>query len=248
LPTGKRFRLILAIGAIAALAGLLVWRGANSRPAEAPIGLFTTLPILWGESDDLGAMLRSDAPAHWARGVLQSKGQLVPLDQLAGTGAASLTRLQRVVLAQPRPLAPQENVALDDWVRKGGKLLLLADPMLTEESAYAVGDRRRPQDVVLLSPILTRWGLTLQFDETQALGETRRDVMGIAVPVSLAGRLAIADTGSCRSWGEGVAVTCAVGKGRILVLADAAVLELDDPDGARAAAFDWLLDAAFAAR
>lgn len=227
----------------------MTWRGAWSRTSELPVGLFTTLPILWTESDDIGDMLRGDAPAHWARGVLEARGKIVPLDHLAGTGVGSLAGLDRVVIAQPRPLSPQENVALDDWVKGGGKLLLLADPMLTAESAFSVGDRRRPQDVVLLSPILTRWGLELRFDETQAPGETRPEVMGVAVPVNLPGRFTVSGAdGACRTWGEGVAVSCAIGKGRVIALADAAVLDPEDPDAARADAFAWLLDAAFAAR
>ena len=51
-------------------------------------------------------------------------------------------------------------------MRGGGRVLLFADPMLTRHSAFALGDRRRPQDVVLLSPILARWRLELQFDES----------------------------------------------------------------------------------
>jgi hypothetical protein len=249
LRRSKRRRLIIALGVIAALAAILVWRGAWSQSAAEPVGLFTTLPILWTESDDIGEMLRGDAPAHWARGALEARGKIVPLDQLGGSGAGSLADLERVVIAQPRPLSPQENVALDEWVKGGGRLLLLADPMLTAESAFSVGDRRRPQDVVLLSPILARWGLELGFDETQALGETRPKVMDVAVPVNLPGRFAVSGAnGACRIWGEGVAVTCVIGKGRVLALADAAVLDSDDPDGARADAFAWLLDAAFAAR
>lgn len=249
MPRSKQARLILALGAIAALAAVLVCRGAWSRAPDAPVGLFTTLPVLWNESEDIGDMLRSDAPGHWARAVIEARGQIVPLDQLAGAGAGSLDGLDRVVIAQPRPLSPQENVALDEWVKRGGKLLLLADPMLTADSAYSVGDRRRPQDVVLLSPILARWGIELRFDETQALGEARPDVMGVAVPVNLAGQFTlIGANGACRIWGEGVAVSCAIGKGRVLAIADAAVLDVEDPDGARASAFAWLLDAAFAAR
>ena len=49
-------------------------------------------------------------------------------------------------------------------------------------------------------------------------------------------------------WGEGLAVTCAVGQGRVVALADAAVLERSDADGNRATALSGLLDLAFAAR
>lgn len=217
-----------------------------SPDGKLKIGLFTTLPILWNESDDLAGLLSEDQPPpHWARAELDSHGSLVPLDLLSGPdGHDRLDGLDLLVMAQPRPLGPAENVALDDWIRGGGRLLLLADPALTQESTFAIGDPRRPQAVVLLSPILRRWGLELEFDEEQAFAEKRIDVMGMPIPINLAGRFRTRGQNNCRLWGEGLAVTCALGKGRVVALADAAVLEPDDPDGLRQTALGWLLDAA----
>jgi hypothetical protein len=214
-----------------------------------PVALFTSLAILWSETGDIATELKGEATPHWARAALAQRGAIVPLDALAGPqGYAPLSQQTRLVVAQPRPLSPEENVALDGWVRGGGHLLLLADPALTEESAFAIGDPRRPQAVVLLSPILKRWGLELRFDAAQAFGEATREVMGQAIPVNLPGHFATDGQANCRLWGEGLAVTCKIGEGRVVALADAAVLEREDPDGSRAAAFAWLLDAAFAAR
>jgi hypothetical protein len=237
---------------LALLAAAIVavgWSAAQRGTVDGrPIGLFTTLPILWSESGDLAAEISGQEPAHWAKAALARRGTIQPLDMLAGPpGHAPLDKLARLVIAQPRPLSPQENVALDDWVKRGGQLLLLADPALTEDSAYAIGDPRRPQAVVLLSPILTRWGLELRFDEAQPFGEVEREVMGMAIPVNLPGQFAAQGQANCRLWGEGLAVTCRVGKGRVVALANAAVLEREDPGGSRAVAFDWLLDAGFAA-
>jgi hypothetical protein len=221
----------------------------RDRQGGDPVGLFTSLPVMWSEAGDIATELRGQANPHWAKAALARRGALVPLDALAGPGGhAPLGQLGRLVMAQPRPLSPQENVALDSWVRGGGRLLLLADPALTEESALAIGDPRRPQAVVLLSPILKRWGLELRFDEAQQFGETAREVMGTAIPVNLPGQFVSEGQPNCRLWGEGLAVTCAIGKGRVVALADAAVLEREDPDGTRGDAFAWLLDAAFAAR
>ncbi len=233
-----------------ALAGI-AWLGLgrNTPRGTEPVGLFTTLPILWAESPDLAAALDPAADPHWSRAVLARTGPLVPLDTLAGVpGAEPLKRVRRLVLAQPRVLSPQENVALDEWVRAGGHLLLLADPALTAHSDFAIADPRRPQAVALLSPILGRWGLELRFAEDQVLGEGRREVMGMDMPVNLPGHFVTEGQGNCRLWAGGLVVTCAVGKGRVVALADAAVLEGDDPDGARARALAWLLDMAFAAR
>lgn len=184
---------------------------------------------------------------HWAKGVLAQRGRLVPLDMLAGPAAdTELARLDRLVMAQPRPLAPQENVALDDWVRKGGYLLLFADPLLSEDSAFPLGDPRRPQGTVLLSPILRHWGLELRFDDIRETpGEQQREVLGNLVPVNLAGHFAVLPGASCSLSGGGLAAVCRVGKGRVLAFADAAVLERADGNGQRARALSGLLDEAF---
>lgn len=242
----KRVRGLAVVLALAL--GIGAWL-AQARRDPAPVGLFTTLPILWNEAGDVGAMLKDDAPPHWVRGDLQQRGRIVPLDTLAAPGGQGpLAGLDRLVIAQPRPLAPAENVALDAWVRGGGRLLLLADPALTEESSFPLGDPRRPQAVVLLSPILARWGLDLQFDEAQQFGEAPREVMGMTVPVNLPGRWQTRGQANCRLWGDGLAVTCAIGQGRVVALADAAVLERDDPARSRERAFALLLDAAFVGR
>lgn len=240
---------IAAILSLAVLVGIGWWSGARSARTAEPLGLFTTLPILWSESPDISVSLNPGTTPHWAKGVIARVGMIEPLDVLAGpSGQGPLDKVRQLVMAQPRVLGPAENLALDEWVRGGGQLLLLADPALTEDSAFPIGDPRRPQAVVLLSPILARWGLDLRFDDTQTMREASRDVMGVMVPVNLPGHFTTHGQANCRLWGEGLAVTCAIGRGRVVALADAAVLERDDPDGSRARAFTALLDTAFAAR
>lgn len=219
-------------------------RARHAEP-QAPVGLFTTLPILWADSPDLAASLKPQSEPHWARDAVAGKGPIRPIDAFT---PESLDKVERMLMAQPRVLTPQENVALDDWVRRGGRLLLLADPALTEESAFPLGDPRRPQTIAMLSPILSRWGLELLFDDQQPFGRREREVMGVPVPVNLPGQLSTRGQDNCRLWGEGLAATCAIGQGRVVVVADAALLERDDPSGQGGRALSWLLEAAFAAR
>ena len=219
-------------------------RAEDAAPAEhgverPEVGLMATIPIYWGEQAAFGDALSGKGAAHWARAQIESRYTLRPLDTLSDS---DLARLHFLLLAQPRALSGTENVALDAWVRAGGRLLLFADPLLTGESRFPIGDRRRPQDVILLSPILGHWGLRLEFDDAQPAGFS--ETAGRPpIPLNLPGRL-VAE-GNCAVESDGVVARCSIGKGQVMILADAAVLDLDDPHPGAPAALDWLLGQAF---
>lgn len=234
-------RSLLAVLAVIAAAGVAIGLAAMQRQPPHRIGLFTSLPILWTETESVGDLVKQAQSPHWARAELARYGEVVPLDTLL-----RLDRTDRLVLAQPRPLSPEENVELDRWVRAGGSVLVFADPLLTEVSAFPLGDRRRPQDTVLLSPILNRWGLRLEFDSENEFEEGPQRMMGGDVPVNMPGSLIITNPAQCRAWGEGFLATCKVGQGRVVVLADASVLERRDVWGIQVPALRFLLDTAFA--
>jgi hypothetical protein len=235
----------------AIVAALLILAGACQAEGSAPeadnaaaqeLGLMGTIPLYWGEEAAFGDTLSGNASSHWARNRLEGRFALRPLDTLSDT---TLGDIDFLLLAQPRALTPAENVALDTWVRDGGRLLLFADPMLTGESRFAIGDPRRPQDVILLSPILARWGLRLEFDDTQPAGPSVLDAV-VPIPANLPGRFAVVEgQGRCDLGAAGVLARCAVGDGRVVVLADAAVLDLYDPQPLAPAALDWLVGQAF---
>lgn len=153
--------------------------------------------------------------------MLEEGHRLVPLDTLLHPETVT-----DLVMAQPRPLEPAENVALDGWVRGGGHLLLFADPLLTTESRFALGDPRRPADTVLLGPILAHWGLALR---------EGRESAGTPFPVEAPGELALLPQGprDCRIEQAGLIAACSIGKGFALIVADAALLA--PADGAIAA-------------
>lgn len=235
-------RRIAALLALLALTGA-AWLATRPQPLPPrPIGLFTSLPILWSESEDMASLLASDASPHWARSVIERRGATRPLDVLS----ALRPDLSRLLIAQPRPLAPQENVALDAWVRGGGRLVLFADPALTEPSRFAVGDARRPQDLVLLSPILARWGLELTFAEDQPAGERVVALAEGDLPVDLVGTWRLLPGSTCALSGEGVLAECRIGAGRVLAVADAALLDRERTGRSAAQTLGALLDRGFA--
>ncbi len=209
-------------------------RVADNAARASAIGLVTSLPLLWQESASVSELLNENRPAHWALGALREHGEVRPLDSLADpSGELPLAVDGWLILAQPYPLAPQENVALDNWVRAGGRVLVFADPMLTQESAYALGDRRRPQDVILLSPILDRWGLELLFDDDQPRGEREVPIDNAMLSVNLPGAFAVKDDdAACTLSAQEIIATCTIGRGRVIAVADAALLEDASSDDA----------------
>ena len=190
--------------------------GCTKTPPRAPLGLFTSLPILWHEADDIAAQLSGPGKPHWARPVLEERRRLVPLDTLLHPAG-----FDDLLIAQPRPLEPAENVALDRWVRAGGHLLLFADPLLTSESRFALGDPRRPADTVLLEPILAHWGLALR------AGDGVRESAGTGFAVAAPGVLERlpGTPPDCAIEQEGLVAQCRIGTGTALIVADAALLE-----------------------
>jgi hypothetical protein len=219
---------------------------AEAQVAKPKLGLFTTLPIYWGEAGDITEMLNRDAEPDWVRTELETKFEIVPLDTLE---PEALEGLDRVLLAQPRPLAPSENVSFDQYLANGGRAVILADPMLTRHSEFGVGDRRRPQDVVLLSPIFQRLGIELLFDEQQPEGERILRQSNVDFPVNLAGLFEGRDTGEasrrCTALEDGLIAQCVNGEGEAYLYADAALLdwEGDEPvPEARKTALWKLLD------
>jgi hypothetical protein len=208
--------------------------GAEQRPE---LGLMGTIPLYWGEEAAFGDALSGQATRHWARAQLEARYTLHPLDTLS---ADSLAGIDFLLLAQPRALSGPENVALDAWVRGGGRLLLFADPLLTGESRFPIGDRRRPQGAILLSPILGHWGLRLEFDDSRAEGVALAEGR---IPVNLPG--AFVSQGDCAVESDGLIARCALGQGRVLAVADAAVLDLYESHAAAPSALDWLIGESF---
>ena len=208
-----------------------------------PLALFGTIPIYWGESAGVDDLLNGNSEPHWARAELEKRFDLVPIDTPDSTGLAPY---RLALMAQPRALSAEENVDLDNWVRGGGKLLLFADPMLTGHSHFGIGDRRRPQDVTLLSPILARWGLEMNFDPDDENEPRIVPGIGGGTPTHFAGRFELnpetrGPGTDCQLISENLIARCAIGRGSALIVADAAVFD----SGQFAAALSELTGDAF---
>ncbi len=196
------------------------------RPAEdAPLpklGLMTTLPLQWSEGG-IEAAADADAAPHPAYARLTAVYDVVPLDDLDQADPLSL-----VLLAQPRAMAPAELVKLDSWVRRGGRLLLLADPALQWGSLYPLGDKRRPLFTSMLSPLFSHWGIELVLPIDKAEPVAVREIDGLTIRTLTPGEWRMKEAAAnspCRIATDAIYADCAVGKGRALLVADADLLD-----------------------
>ncbi len=230
---GRRFgRVGLGTAAALALAVLLLPGGLRpydalvlpdaprdaSATAKPELMLFTALPIIWGEG---GAFDPAARPAASFR-ALEHEFRVRALDVL---DRASLGQGRLLLIAQPRALDPGEFVALDAWVRRGGRALILTDPALTWPSKLPLGDLRRPPPVGLLAPLLTHWGLQLDppFDPAVQvrLGRVRADGPPRRLVMASVGGLRRTRPGCLAAGGQAL---CAKGAGRAVLIADADLL------------------------
>lgn len=153
-----------------------------------------------------------------------------------------------LLLIHPRALEPQQLVAIDAFVRGGGRAMILADGLSSWPTAYPAGDARNPAVTSLLTPLLTHWGLTLDApDGLRAMAVTHTD-SGERLRFFSPGRLH-ADGRACVVSTGGVIARCAIGAGRAIIVADADWLDADHwrgPAGEGAAHdtagnIDWLI-------
>lgn len=182
---------------------------AENRP-QAQLALLTSLPIVFGESFGL------DAPASPLLARLEQDHDVRPVD-----GPEQLLPGGLLLAIQPQALTAERLVALDRWVREGGRVVLLADPSLRFESSRPLGDRFRPPYSFADTGLLRRWGLTLEEEPAPATDAVPFDLgQGIAAEASSFGRLS-AQGSACSLTPARTVARCRIGKGRVTVVADA---------------------------
>ncbi len=124
-------------------------------------------------------------------------------------------------MAHPLPQPAVDLVALDKWVRSGGRVLLLADPMLEWPSERPLGDLLRPPPMFMDTGLLAHWGLRL--DAPGERGPRSEKLGGYDVTTVSPGEL----FGSCSIAPDRLVAKCRIGEGRVIVIADADLLDAD---------------------
>ena len=213
-------KITAAAAALALLLLLACGDGPGANSSAPPIGLprnklhvITGLPLFFAH----GFTLEGEKSPGVAR--LEGEYELVPVD-----GPEQLSAGGLLFAAQPRAMTSERLVALDEWVRGGGRLLLLADPWLTwgSEAPFG-GDPGRPPVEYADTGLLDHWGLALQRSNPPALERVERRLGGESVRVSAPGILG-STSPACSVASDGFVARCRLGRGTAVVVADADLL------------------------
>lgn len=189
-------------------------RPSSTSPPERPrLLLLTSLPLVFNENFGLGG---SGSPALKK---LRTQYEVLPIS-VADNSELSKARL--LLMAQPPTQTAENLVALDQWVRRGGHLLLLADPMLEWPSKRPLGDPLRPPPMFMDTGLLAHWGLRL--DASDRRGPAIRKLGGYDVETVSPGSL----TGACAISDNRLVARCRIGAGSATIVADADLLDVDD--------------------
>ena len=214
--THARRRALLIFLVIAIVAVTLAFAGScrevpGPRPAadRPALLLLTSLPLMFDE----GFSLKGGGSEALRR--LQSRYRVEPISV---SSAPELSRGRLLLVAQPLAQTPENLVALDNWVRGGGRALLFADPLLEWPSKRPLGDILRPPPMFMDTGLLAHWGL--QLDAPDVRGSAQRRLGGYAVLTVSPGSL----RGGCRISGDRLVARCFPGKGIATVVADADLL------------------------
>jgi hypothetical protein len=192
---------------------LLLVSCREATPAKAPdkaspeLFLLTPLSLVWSESFGI------DQPGSPALQALEKAYRVTPVDVPSQLPEGGL-----LLAAQPRALPAEELEALDAWVRRGGRLVLLADPLLEWPSELPLGDTRRAPLAFPDTGLLQHWGLRL--DAPDEPGPKPSTLGGKPVRTVSPGSL-VKTGGNCQLGDRGLAAHCRIGKGTAIIVADA---------------------------
>lgn len=224
---GSALRAVLALSfLVAGFAGghaLLARLYQVPSPAPAPsspVVMMTALPLRWSPDGGMTEWIARGAPDDPALARIAAAGPTRLVDSLADSPARPGERL---LLAHPPALAPRELVAIDAFVRGGGRAVILADALSDWPAPHAVGDPRNPPVTSLLTPMLDHWGVTLAGVPADARLPLAVDEAGYRLRLFSAGRFDRWPA-TCRAVAAAHILHCRIGAGDVWLVGDADLL------------------------
>jgi len=205
--------MVLIAGAAIAVAVARQDRAPATRPpSEHPtLLLLTSLPLVFGDDFSVDGGSR-------ALTALEARYRVVPISV---TDDADLAKGKLLLMAHPLAQPAEDLVALDAWLRRGGRVLLLADPALDWPSRRPLGDPLRPPPMFMDTGLLAHWGLRLHLPD--ARGPQERQLGSRRILTVSPGHL----SGKCLISADELVAVCRVGQGHASIIADADFLNVE---------------------
>ncbi|MCC7394136.1 MAG: hypothetical protein IT553_04695 [Sphingomonadaceae bacterium] len=140
---------------------------------------------------------------------------------------AAVPRDITLLLIQPPALAPADLVALDAFVRGGGRAIILADGLYSGALAHGADGRANAAPVTsLLTPLLSHWGLELDAPDGLTERAAVVHIDGEKLQLFSPGRFrTISADGACRLLAQSYIADCRIGAGRALLISDADMVD-----------------------
>jgi hypothetical protein len=202
---------------------------ANTAADEKPlsVALMSSISLQWGEAG-FGAIAKGEAAPDPLFERLGEGRKLVAVDNMAQLQAL---KPDIAILIQPRAFSPDDLVRLDSWVRAGGRLLFFADPALQWPTELPMGDPQRPLFTSMHSPLFAHWGLelALPMGDDNVDAEAEKDIGGLPIRFASPGiwQKQKGGDGNCVIAANPIIAECRPGKGQVLLVADADMLDAD---------------------
>lgn len=211
----RAFAILAAVLIAAAVAAAVIGRepralGPRPESQRPVLLLLTSLPLVFPEAFALGG------GGSAALTALRTRYRVIPIST---TDEADLARGRLLLMAHPPAQTAENLVALDSWVRRGGRVILLADPMLEWPSERPLGDPLRPSPMFMDTGLLGHWGLRL--DAPDRRGPAARKLADRQILTNSPGQL----VGDCEISADAFVARCPIVLGRAEVVADADFLD-----------------------
>lgn len=132
---------------------------ALSSPKKRLVGIMTSLPLEGGQNP----MTQQETPAWMIMSQIREFFDVETVDQSA---TEIPSRIDVLLVAQPTTLTPQAAYAVDQYALKGGKLLVLIDPMA--EAAQLEMMQKQGEGRAELAKLLKTWGVGFDPKKTAA--------------------------------------------------------------------------------
>lgn len=171
---------------------------------------------LTGDHTQFGASLRGGVSREPVLDRLEQVARVALIDSVPETPVQGRVLL----LIHPKALEPQQLVAIDSYVRRGGRAMILADALSNWPQPHPAGDPRNPVMTSLLTPLLTHWGLELDAPPGLQTHLVTMHDAGERLHFFSPGRFRVIQP-PCTVIGTGIIARCRLGQGQAVLVSDA---------------------------